>query len=99
MRGRFGVSLWGAGVAYPLGEAVRLATAALGDPSTQLGAAEAGWAYPAAVAEVLMLAATVGEKAFRKLAPWRFGEGQRPAASQVEVDQAQSELDSMVHFG
>lgn len=97
-RQAYGVGLWDAGAGYLLGEAVTLASAAVSDTSTRLGAAVAGWGYPASITELFALAVQAGKQGFNRIAPWSTGFANTPEATQDELDQATADLDAMVHF-
>ena len=70
LRDRYGVSwTWAGTTALPWPEAIHLVHAAAEDPSTALGAAIAGWDYPAEVTD-LMLILAVGGKAAEAFMPY-----------------------------
>ena len=64
LRDRYGVSwTWAGTTALPWPEAIHLVHAAAEDSSTALGAAIAGWDYPAQVTDLLLILAVGGEAA------------------------------------
>ena len=70
LRDRYGVSwTWAGTTALPWPEAIHLVHAAAEDSSTALGAAIAGWDYPAEVTD-LMLILAVGGKAAEAFMPY-----------------------------
>lgn len=72
MRERFGVSWAQAGQpSLPWREVLHLVRAAVADSSTTLGAAVAGWAYPARYVDLVLILA-VGGKAAQKVMPYEL---------------------------
>ena len=70
LRDRYGVSwTWAGTTALPWPEAIHLVHAAAEDSSTALGAAIAGWDYPAQVTDLLLILA-VGGKAAEAAMPY-----------------------------
>lgn len=71
----------------PWAEAVDLIDAASGDTTTELGAALAGWSYPASVPELMLVAAVVGKRA-ESVMPWAT-EPERPTDDEVAAVHAE----------
>ena len=88
------MSLWDAGLAVPWAEMISLARSAASDPSTELGAAVAGWSYPASMIDLLGIVADFGRQA-SKVFPFKQT---RPSASADEVAAAQAELEESIQF-
>lgn len=61
LRATFGVGLADVGGPITWGEFLALVRVAANDPRTYLGAALAGWAYPASMAEIVTIAANTGK--------------------------------------
>lgn len=89
--------------AFPWAEAISLIMSAAADPSCALGADIAGWAYPAAMTQIIQtifLAAPLGRpglKALKKLMPWS-AQTKKPKVSAQEFAQAQKEIECEVIF-
>jgi hypothetical protein len=99
MRETFGVGLSDLGGALSWGEAHLLLQGAMSDTSTILGAELAGWAYPASLKDIVMLAGTLRDKdATRRAMPWSRDWRQEEVATPEEVAQAQAELEDGIVF-
>ena len=102
LRDRYGVSwTWAGTTALPWPEAIHLVHAAAEDPSTALGAAIAGWDYPAEVTD-LMLILAVGGKAAEALMPYAHKHTAKAQAAPAqpaladEVAAAEADMAAMI---
>lgn len=100
MRERFGVSWFEAGQPhFPWREAWALVQASLEDPSTRLGAAAAGWTYPASFPELYIMRFLAGDD-IKKALPFNIdAQGQGVTPSEDEVTEALAELENELLFG
>ena len=102
LRDRYGVSwTWAGTTALPWPEAIHLVHAAAEDPSTALGAAIAGWDYPAQVTD-LMLILAVGGKAAEAAMPYAYKHTAKAQATPAqpaladEVAAAEADMAAMI---
>lgn len=102
LRDRYGVSwTWVGTTALPWPEAIHLVHAAAEDPSTALGAAIAGWDYPAEVTD-LMLILAVGGKAAEAFMPYAHKHTAKAQAAPAqpaladEVAAAEADMAAMI---
>lgn len=102
LRDRYGVSwTWAGTTALPWPEAIHLVHAAAEDPSTALGAAIAGWDYPAEVTD-LMLILAVGGKAAEAFMPYAHKHTAKAQAAPAqpaladEVAAAEADMAAMI---
>ncbi len=101
LRESFGVGISDLGGGLTWGEAHTLLVEAAADTGTAIGAALAGWAYPANLRELITLIATIGDrKASQKVMPWvmKNPRGDEPGATTEEVALAQAELEDSIVF-
>lgn len=102
LRDRYGVSwTWAGTTALPWPEAIHLVHAAAEDPSTALGAAIAGWDYPAEITD-LMLILAVGGKAAEAFMPYAHKHTAKAQAAPAqpaladEVAAAEADMAAMI---
>lgn len=89
------------GGAVSWGETKTLLEEAASDPSTVLGAALAGWAYPATTPELIGLIAQIGNpRASKRLMPWALENPRRKktVATAEEVAEATAALEDGIVF-
>lgn len=99
LRETAGVGLSDLGDGLTWGEAKILLEEYASDPSTHLGAALAGWAYPASTPDLIALIAQIrDEKASKKLMPWVLKLSPKQSAPAAEVALAEAELESGIVF-
>ena len=102
LRDRYGVSwTWAGTTALPWPEAIHLVHAAAEDPSTALGAAIAGWDYPAQVTDLLLILTVGGEaaEAFMPYAHKHTAKAQAAPAQPAladEVAAAEADMAAMI---
>jgi hypothetical protein len=95
-----GVGLSDLGGAVTWGEGWTLIEHAAADTASELHAELAGWGYAASFVDLLTLAGAVGEKAFRKVAPWVLKRAKpEDAPTADEVATVQAELEESILFG
>ena len=102
LRDRYGVSwTWAGTTALPWPEAIHLVHAAAEDPSTALGAAIAGWDYPAEVTDIMLILA-VGGKAAEAFMPYAHKHTAKAQAAPAqpaladEVAAAEADMAAMI---